>query len=51
MALDAPRRIGQKAGDRIQRQRRAAHARFLKRLVTWWNGQTLGTQIFTGARA
>ncbi len=20
---------------------------FLKRLVTWWNGQTLGTQIFT----
>ena len=20
---------------------------FLKRLVTWWNGQTLGTQLFT----
>lgn len=20
---------------------------FLKRLLTWWNGQTLGTQIFT----
>jgi NADH:ubiquinone oxidoreductase subunit len=20
---------------------------FLKRLVTWWNGQTIGTQIFT----
>ncbi|MCF1709485.1 NADH:ubiquinone oxidoreductase subunit NDUFA12 [Tabrizicola sp. J26] len=23
---------------------------FLKRLVTWWNGQTLGTQLFTARR-
>lgn len=23
---------------------------FVKRLVTWWNGQTLGTQIFTARR-
>jgi len=23
---------------------------FLKRLVTWWNSQTLGTQIFTARR-
>ena len=23
---------------------------FLKRLVTWWNGQTLGTQIFTARK-
>lgn len=23
---------------------------FLKRLLTWWNGQTLGTQIFTARK-
>ena len=23
---------------------------FLKRAVTWWNGQTLGTQLFTARR-
>ncbi|MBY6200790.1 NADH:ubiquinone oxidoreductase subunit NDUFA12 [Maritalea mobilis] len=23
---------------------------FIKRLVTWWNGQTLGTQIFTARK-
>ena len=23
---------------------------FLKRMLTWWNGQTLGTQIFTARR-
>uniref|UniRef100_UPI002FDE14F5 NADH-ubiquinone oxidoreductase subunit NDUFA12 family protein n=1 Tax=Tabrizicola sp. TaxID=2005166 RepID=UPI002FDE14F5 len=23
---------------------------FLKRLLTWWNSQTIGTQIFTSRR-
>jgi hypothetical protein len=50
MALDAPRCIGQKAGDRINAKGAPPMLDFLKRLVTWWNGQTLGTQIFTARK-
>jgi len=49
MALDAPGRIGQKARDLTGTLAKGAPTMldFLKRVVTWWNGQTIGTQIFT----
>jgi len=44
LALDARGAIGQ---NRCQQRSGDSMFHFLGRLVTWWKGQTIGTQIFT----